>query len=165
MKFTKTIVIVLAVLVIISLALAGCLKSEGNENGAESEEEGAVETIKGFAYNATENLLIAINLPSYTQFSRNFTDELKQSFTEEDFKNFSSAIIEEHGLYSRNTSKQYVQEVNENDDGSVTYIIETEFVKEGQTDTKKVPFQITYKMFDGEPKIVSLQLGDKEIKP
>ena len=164
MKLTGIPPKVTTVVLVVVLVLTGCFKTTGKQSEGE-EKESSAEAIKTFAYNATENLLIAINLPSYVQFSRNFSDELKQSFTKEDFEAFSAAVKQEHGLYSRNTSKQYVKEVKENEDGTVTFFIDIEFVRESQTDTRTVPFEITYKMVGEEPKITSLKLGDLTVAP
>ena len=149
---------------VVLLSLAGCLKTEGGKDDV-ANDEGPVKTIKEFAYNATENLLIAQNLPSYTQFARNFSSELKESLSESDFNDFLELVKQKHGLYSRNSSKQYLREVQENPDGTVTFIIDSKFAAEGHADTKKVPFRITYALINEEPKIISLILDDIEIKP
>jgi hypothetical protein len=152
-----------ALAICVFLPVAGCLKTRGQKQAEEPETP--TERIQAFAYNATENLLLAMNFGDYAQFSKNFSDELRSVVSEDSYKQFAARVLDKYGTYSRNTSKQNQKQVVTNEDGTVTFVIGAWFVKEGQTDTVEVPFRITYREVDGTPKVVSLSLDDMSLAP
>lgn len=111
-------------------------------------EGGELDAVLAYAQEPAENLLQGLITRDYTQFSRDFSDEMKQGMNEKSFNDLFSMLDTKLGVYQTNTLVTVLQ-----DDNFTTLVYQLFYEKDNEVSMRvvfdnKEPHQISGLWFD-----------------